>query len=544
MGIPEMLAQSKDSGGMEGFFNSPIAMILMPRTAARFQEAKKDQMLLAQYQRKVELAGKFADQIESQDPQAAAMIRADPSAMDNVWSAWYSANKQKELAKQGFQYDIAKQQNQSELALKLKEAESMLPGGVGAHQATMGKFLEDSVATKTQGPNKPGLPTAGEVASQNIDPKRMTLALSEDYGLPDLTPGNALRIMQQPAAAEELQDNRRANLEMGKTTTEVVIDGKKVKLAVDPSTGKFTEVVGTVPKTAEELKLEAGIQTRRGPDGQNHDYGYEDGKGYTKDLGLTKKERDPNIGKHVEKFVDGKKRIMLWSEKDQDYTKDIGEAPPSGGYTVGVDKEGNPVITYGSTGGAPKGPTEAQQKGISLWEGARDQYTTAIDNFDALIQPRNATAASLGKVGRAAMTEDGQAAYDAVQQVAQNYIYALSGQQAPDSEVERIMSLVMPNIQDYPKAKRNKKILLHSMMRAIEARLPEKYKEGVLDKEGKPVPVSAEDRDSAPLNKDLKVPLPDTTPPPMPQLFKDKGYTQEQWDNLDPEDWDAFKGVK
>lgn len=528
MGIPEMLATSKDSGGMEGFFNSPIAMILMPRTAARFQEAKRDQMLLAQQQRKFELAGQFADQIEKQDPFAAAMIRADPSAMDNVWTSMYNNNKQKELAGINFKNDLLKQQNQSELTAKLKEAESMLPGGIGAHQATMGKILQDSVAAKTQGPNMPGMPTAGDVASENITPQRMTMALSEDYALPNLTTGNAFRIMQDPKAVEDLQDNRRADIEAGSKTVKVVENGKVVEKALNMETGVYDRVVGEVPKSAEQLKLESDFQTRPGTDGKNHDFGYVEGKGYVKDLGPTKADRDPNIGKHIEKFVGGKKRIMLWSEKDQDYTKDIGEAPPSGGYSVTVDpKTGQAVISYGQgAGGKNNDRTEAEAKGDSLFEGIRGLKTDTLDNFDELGKPQNtAGAANYDRGGGFVMSGPAQVGMGSLKQVAQTYIYAQSGQQAPDSEVNRIMSMVMPALSDKPEMRAFKKKLLANMFVSIRA------KTSTWDQKNWEA-----DMQAAPVNNDLKVADPTGSAPPLPESLKKGGITKEFWE-ANPQYW-------
>lgn len=486
MGIPEMLAQSENGGGMESFFNSPIGMILAPRVSARFQAAKKEQMLLQQYQRKVELAGKFADQIESQDPMAAAMIRADPSTMDNVFSAFYNANKQKEALKQGFEYDIAKQQNQADLALKQKEAESMLPGGVGAHQATMSKILENSVAEKTQGPNMPGLPTAGEVASQNIDPKRMTMALSKDYALPDLTTGNAFRLMQDPKAAEDLIDNRRAEIEAGGRTVKVLENGKIIEKALNTKTGEYDRVIGEVS-----------------PEGK--------------------------IGDHIEVFDkdSGENLIKMWEPATRDYTKTIGVAPVKGGYSVTVDPvTGQPVITYGGGAKGKDGPTESEAKGNSLFEGAKDQFTTAVDNWDALALPRNSIGSQMGEAGKYAMTEEGQRATNAIRQVAQNYIYALSGQQAPDSEVLRIMSLVMPSPSDWPGTRADKKILLYSMMRSIKSRTSEGLGK---DAEGNTIEYTPEAMKKAKVNESLRVADPTAEIPPMDEAAKKLGIKPEYW---------------
>lgn len=523
MGIPEMLAQSKDSGGMEGFFNSPIAMILMPRTAARFQEARKDQLLLAQAQRKYELADQFASQIEKQDPFAAAMIRADPNAMDNVWTSMYNANKQKELAGVNFQNDLLKQQNQNDLALKLKEAESMLPGGVGAYQATMGKFLEDSVATKTQGPNMPGLPTAGEVASQNIDPKRMTLALSKDYGLPDLVPGNALRIMQDPTAAADLQDNRRADLELGKDTVVVKKPGTDTyhAMGIDPATGARTVDQGEVAPPAGIT--EASSKYLDMPDGYRYGFNVNT-RNYDRPMGKTPPDANDPRMKTVEVFdeKDQKSYVMGWDPATNDYTRKIGIVPPKGNYSVGTDERGNLVIKYGTDGGGTRA-TETTIKGNSLWEASKDQFVTAAEGFDELSKFQNTTAGIMGTVGRIWRTDKGQKAADSLEQLGTNYIYALSGQQAPKQEVDNFLNRLVPLPTDGPETLKNKKALLYSAMRAIKSRTSE----GLTDKD-KISPSEAVSTLSGSI-------------PPMPEEVKAKGYTQEQWESLDPSDWAKFE---
>lgn len=531
MGIPEMLASSSNSGGMESFFNSPIGMILMPRTSARFMEAKKDQMLMAQIQRKQEFAMRFAESIKDKDPLSAAAIMADPSTIDNVLTMYNQDRVWRQHNAIEQQQKMEAEQRAAEIARQAEIDKSNLPGGVGAYQDMMQKFAAQTVQPdgamanpKVQGPRPEGQLQQGQTVKDMTLPM-LTKALSEDFSLPGLAPGDATRIMADPKAVQDLQTGLRTQMETGAKTLEVEIDGEKVKVGYDPIKGTWTKIIGNVPKSAEELKLGSQTIIKRGQDGKDHHYAFVPGEGYTKDEGLAEVKADPNLGDHVEVWDPVKKKTMImgWDPDDQDFTRVIGEAEPKSG-TPMYDNKGNIIGYMGSSG--PKGPTEAQQKGISLYEGAKDQYKIAVDNFDELTLPRNSAAASAGSYGRAAMTENGQAAYDAVKQVAQNYIYALSGQQAPDSEVERIMSLVMPSVQDYPTAKKNKKILLHSMMRAIKARLPDKY---------------ADDMNKAPMGgADLRVPLPSTTPPPMPKEFSDRGYTQEQWNSLEPSDWDAF----
>lgn len=543
MGIPEMLASSKDSGGMEGFFNSPIAMILMPRTAARFQEAKRQQILLEQYQRKVELAGQFADQIEGTDPQAAAMIRADPSTMDTVFSAYYGAQKARDMAKLGFEYDIKKQQNQAELLQAQKERELNSPGGAGYYTNMMDQFLKDSVAAKTQGPNKPGLPTAGEVAANDIDARDMTFALSKDYNLPDLTSGNALRLMTDMNAAKDLQGERAKTLEAQARTKEIVDPNnpdRKILVSQDTGTGNYGNVVGEVPKSAEELKL--GSQTevfinddneyeRRGYNPKTKMYDVVQGKVAGPDAGA---ERD-----HVNKvFPDGSVHIMLWNPKTKRHDIDDGISPLLTGEPQ-KDAEGN-IIGYTK----PKSKVGSdvsvdQSKGKALLAGIQSSIENIGETFDSLGGKQNAWANRMAEMAGGSSsaqdfagfirTPEGRQARDSLVQIAQSYVYALSGQQAPDQEVMRLQALVMPGVSDDATTIARKKARLADMISTIKSKAS-----GGVDfnkmKDADKLPDSYRAPDP---NENSGLDLNAITAPDIPDAAKGH-VTQEKWDAATP----------
>jgi len=507
MGIPEMLASSPDSGGMEGFFNSPIAMILMPRTAARFQAAKKDQMLLEQYNRKVQLAGQFADQIESKDPMAAAMIRADPSTMDNVFSAYYGAQKAQDLAKTNFGYDIAKQQNQAELTQAQKDRELNSPGGMGYYNKMMDGVVKNVVTDLTQGPNMPGMPTAGQVAAKEITPQEMTMAIRKDYNLPELGLGDVTRIMTDPKA---IQDIRTTNIsQQNANTTAQSANTADQRLEFDAA------------KNADDLASKT--QDMLGPDNKAHRYGYNARtQRFDVDMGLV-----PPAARNqpITMFdpVDGKNYLWSVDPTTGQPDKRIGQAAVRN--MVAMKNDAGEIIgwTEGSAAGGKKDQrSETLLKGDSIWEGSKDQFKTAVEGFDELSNFRNTTAGVMGTVGRVWRTDKGQRAADALEQLGTNYIYALSGQQAPKQEVDNFLNRITPLPTDGPETLKGKKSLIYSAMRAIKTRTSE----GLNDK----------DR----ITPSAAVSSLSDAPPPPPQEFLDKGYTKEQWESLDPSDWAAF----
>jgi hypothetical protein len=483
MGIPEMMAQSEDSGGMEGFFNSPIAMILMPRVAARFQAAKKDQMLLQQYQRKVQLAGQMADQIEATDPMAAAMIRADPSTMDNVFSAYYGYQKAEKLAKTGFEYDIAKQRDQAKLTQAQKDRESNSPGGAGYYNKMMDGVVKNVVADSVQGPNMPGLPTAGEAAAQEITPDEMLMALRKDYRMPELGFGNAARLMTDPNAAKDLQANRVSTLTGMRDTKEIVDPNnpdRKIMVSQDPITGAINVPVGEVPKSAEEQKLGSQNEVFMNTDGTFERRSYNPKTKMYDVVQGTVAPQDIGLRDHVNKvFPDGSVHIMLWDDKTKTYSRDDGISPLLTGEPQ-KDANGN-VIGFGKkTGGTGADVSVDQSKGKALLAGIQSSIVNIGETFDSLGNKQNAWANRAAEMSGGSSsaqdfagflrTPEGRQARDSLVQIAQSYVYALSGQQAPDQEVARLMALVMPGVSDDDKTIARKKARLADMINTVKTK--------------------------------------------------------------------------
>jgi hypothetical protein len=131
--------------------------------------------------------------------------------------------------------------------------------------------------------------------------------------------------------------------------------------------------------------------------------------------------------------------------------------------------------------GIPLGPekkTEAQIKGEAIQSGVTTSVQTLMEGgtrenpfpiLDELGQVGNSVGANV-PYGRAIMSGRAQKAYDALKNIAQNYIYALSGQQAPETEVLRAMQSVTPNPFDGPDAKAGKQARLGDMIATINSR--------------------------------------------------------------------------
>lgn len=115
-------------------------------------------------------------------------------------------------------------------------------------------------------------------------------------------------------------------------------------------------------------------------------------------------------------------------------------------------------------------PTETEIKGRTLYTNAVGDYKTADQLFNSLNSTGELLSGELGRGGRIFQSAEFQKASDATKNVVQSYIYAVSGQQAPEQEVARNMSLVMPAIGDSKEAVAAKRARLGNMMKAIEAR--------------------------------------------------------------------------
>lgn len=147
--------------------------------------------------------------------------------------------------------------------------------------------------------------------------------------------------------------------------------------------------------------------------------------------------------------------------------------PPSG---AGATPAGpTPAPGNGSIVIGQKPPTEEQIKGGVLFESVSGDKAILDKSFAALDNTVGQAGSTMGGVvGRWIQSSDYQVAYDAARNVVQSYIYAVSGAQAPDTEVERNMQLVLPAIGDSKEALAEKKKRLDRMVEAIriKARQP------------------------------------------------------------------------
>jgi len=130
--------------------------------------------------------------------------------------------------------------------------------------------------------------------------------------------------------------------------------------------------------------------------------------------------------------------------------------------------------------GIPLGPAkkpEAQIKGESRESGIESSVATLTQGatpnnpmpmFDDLGNWWNTAGNAMpGQTGRVLLTPEGKQAVDATRNVIQNYIYTLSGAQAPDSEVNRQMEMVIPSVTDDTETINKKKLRLLDMIKTI-----------------------------------------------------------------------------
>ncbi len=145
------------------------------------------------------------------------------------------------------------------------------------------------------------------------------------------------------------------------------------------------------------------------------------------------------------------------------------EGPLPTGKRVIRDKQGN-IIEFQDIPGAPK--TETEIKGATLLESAMPDYQIAKQNFDALAQTGGQVANTLlpSQAANFFKSDQFRQAENSTANVIQSYIYAVSGQQAPEQEVTRRMKIVMPALNDDAKTIAQKKARLDSMMAGIQVR--------------------------------------------------------------------------
>lgn len=137
---------------------------------------------------------------------------------------------------------------------------------------------------------------------------------------------------------------------------------------------------------------------------------------------------------------------------------------------------GSPVGQPVPIPGTQKPMTEQQRKGSVLVTSAQQDYerltnpdpATGKVPFDSLSELSGQIGTTVGGLpGRAVQSPEYQVAVDSVRNIVQSYIYSVSGAQAPEQEVQRIMGLVLPLPTDTGQAIAAKKARLAAYMEAI-----------------------------------------------------------------------------
>ena len=122
--------------------------------------------------------------------------------------------------------------------------------------------------------------------------------------------------------------------------------------------------------------------------------------------------------------------------------------------------------------------TEDQAKNSQFYTRASQQLPIALKYFDSLGSGMNQVGAGVaglplvgGFIPKSVVTGgEYQRAQNAVKDIAQTYIYSTSGASAPDAEVERTMSSVIPSFGDSAQTKADKKARLQQMVESIKQR--------------------------------------------------------------------------
>lgn len=149
-------------------------------------------------------------------------------------------------------------------------------------------------------------------------------------------------------------------------------------------------------------------------------------------------------------------------------------APPTG-YRFGADGQALEFIPGGpadpASAAANKGDTEQSRRAKQLATVVNPQLGIALTNFDALADTGNQAWNGVEVAGSrpfAGMTTPQfQQARNAVQTIAQSYLYSVSGAAAPTEEVNKLVESVTPKPFESPQSVADKKARLQSMVDAI-----------------------------------------------------------------------------
>lgn len=116
---------------------------------------------------------------------------------------------------------------------------------------------------------------------------------------------------------------------------------------------------------------------------------------------------------------------------------------------------------------ANKGDTEQTRRAKQLATVVNPQLRIALDNFDSMSEGGNQFANSLNQGSGVGTSPQYQQARNAVQTIAQSYLYSVSGAAAPAEEVKKLVDSVTPVPFESPQSVADKKARLQSMVEAI-----------------------------------------------------------------------------
>ena len=158
-----------------------------------------------------------------------------------------------------------------------------------------------------------------------------------------------------------------------------------------------------------------------------------------------------------------------------------GPAPPSG-YRWGSEGrlEFIPGGPHDPANAGAKPPTDADVRGAKLAgviQGDKELLLGENGIYDKLADPWSQAVGAevgvggigVGRPGLALTAPDYQSATNALTNIAQSYLYAISGQAAPAGEVAKIIESVTPKFGEDATSVKNKKARLASYIAAIEA---------------------------------------------------------------------------
>jgi len=243
--------------------------------------------------------------------------------------------------------------------------------------------------------------------------------------------------------------------------------------------GRLVDVTGGTPQEIYTTPKEPEKPTPRKYDVVNGVPGWIDEGGFTPDPNAPKKADDKPSKTISQQNAEalglkpGTKEYNDYIRADtlpQAATGGEGDKPPSGYRRT---KDGNLEFIPGGpadpakNGGGSSPPTVDQAKANQLYTRSSAQLPIVIDNFDAL-----ASTVDQGKAAISLSLASGayQRAHTALEDIAASYIYSVSGQAAPPSEVAALARSMMPRFGEAKGSLDDKKQRIQDMVESIKLR--------------------------------------------------------------------------